>query len=440
MLIGRSCGEGPVACRRFQGVGTRQQGRAGCWWARAVAAALSISTRLVAGPQPALDRADHRPRLDEHFLPLVLGARLRHDGAARAEADALRRHHRCPDDDVEVRRPVDGEEAEGARVDSAGHPSLELVDDLEGARLGGPRHRARRESACGGVERICPVLQIARHGRHQLVDARVGFDGHQLWHADRADPADAAEVVSHEVDDHQVLGAVLRRSAQGLGIGGVELGRRPSRHRPFDRLRLDGAVGADAQETLGGGAADAEGAPRGGLPLATLGRGGGSEGRQVEVQEGGVRRRVDAAQGEVQRERGGRRRGARRRRAELGRQADLVRLALAQQLEDALDVRRVLIAATRALEASRRPPVQRLTRRRRPPRRRSRRRSASRRVALGQASLLQRSGRLPQPLLRALLAPLPAGVAEADCDHAPCGVVEGEVAVREEPERLGRRG
>lgn len=115
-------------------------------------------------------------------------------------------------------------------------------------------------------------------------------------------------------------------------------------------------------------------------------------------------------------------------------------LTLAQQLEDALDVRRVLIAATRALEASRRPPVQRLTRRRRPPRRRSRRRSASRRVALGQASLLQRSGRLPQPLLRALLAPLSAGVAEADCDHAPCGVVEGEVAVREEPERLRRGG
>ena len=42
---------------------------------------------------------------------------------------------------------------------------------------------------------------------------------------DRAGLADAREVVAAEVDEHHVLGAVLRRGEQSLGVALARMGR-----------------------------------------------------------------------------------------------------------------------------------------------------------------------------------------------------------------------
>ena len=67
-----------------------------------------------------------------------------------------------------------------------------------------------------------------------------GLDREKIGNADGAEISDAAKVVAHQVDDHQIFGAVFdvgRKRVAGLRIGfkGAGAGRCPL-HRP----RLDG--------------------------------------------------------------------------------------------------------------------------------------------------------------------------------------------------------
>ena len=76
-------------------------------------------------------------------------------------------------------------------------------------------------------------------------------------HLDGAGRADAREVVAHEVDDHEVLAAVLLALAQPARRALVGLGRRAARRRALDRAGLhERAVGLE--EALGRRAADGE--------------------------------------------------------------------------------------------------------------------------------------------------------------------------------------
>ena len=108
----------------------------------------------------------------------------------------------------------------------------------------------------------------------------VGFDAAQLADADALRPAYPREIVSQQIDDHHVFGAVLFAGQQfgfGRAVGGRIAGARPG---ALDRPRLDLAV-EDLQEPFGRGADD--------LELA-----------QVEV--AGKRRRVAAPQPPVKRQ------------------------------------------------------------------------------------------------------------------------------------------
>ena len=71
---------------------------------------------------------------------------------------------------------------------------------------------------------------------HQV---RVGLDRHQLVDLDAAVLADAAEVVAAEVDEHHVLGALLRVGEQLARALQVLLGRAGARARARDRALLD---------------------------------------------------------------------------------------------------------------------------------------------------------------------------------------------------------
>ena len=84
-----------------------------------------------------------------------------------------------------------------------------------------------------------PVGEIGLDRRHQLVHLGVALDGEQARDPHAAESGDAAEVVAHEVDDHQVLGLLL--------VAGLELGpqidvlddRATARTGALDRLRDD---------------------------------------------------------------------------------------------------------------------------------------------------------------------------------------------------------
>src|SRR5438046_1215188 len=86
---------------------------------------------------------------------------------------------------------------------------LQLVDDLHGPDLGRARQRPRRERGRQRVEGVLPLAQLARHRADDVHDVAVVLHGHELGHADAAEPAHAAEVVAAEVHQHDVLGPLL---------------------------------------------------------------------------------------------------------------------------------------------------------------------------------------------------------------------------------------
>jgi hypothetical protein len=71
----------------------------------------------------------------------------------------------------------------------------------------------------------------------------VRLDGEQPLDADAVEGGDAAEVVAHEVDDHQVLGPVLRGRAQLQPQGRVLLRGGAARPGALDRLGHRDTVG-----------------------------------------------------------------------------------------------------------------------------------------------------------------------------------------------------
>ncbi len=123
--------------------------------------------------------------------------------------------------------------------------------------------------------------------RDDVHHVAVALDDELLVGVDRADPRHPADVVAAEVEQHQVLGALLGVGQQ-LGLERRVLGRgRAARPGAGDRADGDHAV-LDPHQDLGAGADHLEAAE---VEVEHVGRGVGApqraverEGRQVEVQ------------------------------------------------------------------------------------------------------------------------------------------------------------
>ena len=63
---------------------------------------------------------------------------------------------------------------------------------------------------------------------------------------------DAREIVSHQVDDHEVLCTVLRTLGQRLAKRGIVFGTGAARTRALDRPGFDVTGAVDLQKPLGG--------------------------------------------------------------------------------------------------------------------------------------------------------------------------------------------
>ena len=92
----------------------------------------------------------------------------------------------------------------------------------------------------------------------QLVHGREALDGEQPGHLHAAGPGDAGDVVAQQVDDHQVLGALLGAGPQLLPPAGV-LRRVPAAgRRPLHRAQQHLPAVADLHEQLRAGAGHGE--------------------------------------------------------------------------------------------------------------------------------------------------------------------------------------
>ena len=107
-------------------------------------------------------------------------------------------------------------------------------------------------ASCAGVE---PAVDV----RDDVHDVAVVFEEELVGDLDRADLGDAADVVAAEVEQHQVLGALLGVGEQLVGERAVVLGRRAARPGAGDRADGDLAV-AHPDQDLGARADDREAA------------------------------------------------------------------------------------------------------------------------------------------------------------------------------------
>ena len=130
-----------------------------------------------------------------------------------------------PDRHVEPRSPVRLHVADRAGVDAA-RARLERAHNCHGADFGRSGHRRRRVQ--GGKELRQRRRRARRDQRRHLPDVGIALDGEKLRHRDAADVGDPSEVVAHHVDDHHVLGALLRGLEQLGPLQGVFA-------RPFGR-------------------------------------------------------------------------------------------------------------------------------------------------------------------------------------------------------------
>ena len=160
------------------------------------------------------------------LLVLRLGVGVGHDPRARAQEDLAVLHEQRADRDrgVHVARIV--EVADAAAVGAAPQ-RLELVDDLHRAHLRRARERAGRERRAQQVEPVEPRAQPRLHVRDDVHHVRVALDHRVLAHAHAADLRDAAHVVAAQVDQHHVLGALLRVGEQLASSARSSSGVRP---------------------------------------------------------------------------------------------------------------------------------------------------------------------------------------------------------------------
>ena len=69
----------------------------------------------------------------------------------------------------------------------------------------------------------------------------VALQSHELRHLDGAGSADAAQVITKQVDNHHVLGSIFVAADQFSGQIGITLGIAVSGPGAFDRTGLDTA-------------------------------------------------------------------------------------------------------------------------------------------------------------------------------------------------------
>ena len=184
--------------------------------------------------------------------------------------------------------------------------------------FGAPDTVPAGKQATSASSRSCASSSLPFDDRHQVHDVRVALERHVGRHAHRAVRRHAADVVAPEVDEHDVLGALLLVALQLLGRAA----------RPLPRCARAGACRrSDASATLPPFDAHQH-----------LGR-RADDRPAADAEEVHVRRRVDVPQRAIDRERVGV-----ERRLEPLRQHDLVDVAggdvLLRRADHPLELRR----------------------------------------------------------------------------------------------------
>ena len=228
-----------------------------------------------------LDALHIRPQLIHRLDPLLVRVGVEHDAPARLQIrDAVLDQHR-PQRDTRVhgtflpRPPSVAIISVGIRARARTRADAAVAEIADRARvhasllalqLGDQFHRldfrraadgAGGEDAAEGVEAGHALAQNARDLRDEVLDVTELLDGHEAVDSGRERVADPVDVVAGEVDEHDVLGAVLDRVSEFGGESVVLLWRFAAFDGAGDRVGDDPAFFGFHQQ-FGAGADELE--------------------------------------------------------------------------------------------------------------------------------------------------------------------------------------
>ncbi len=241
----------------------------------------------------AFDGADDGSGLVTALFVLGLGNGVGDDAGAGLNVALVTVEEEGADGDTAVEVAAEVGIDDGAAVDAAAD-GFHLLNDLHGADLGGAGEGAGGKAGAKGVNGREAGAEAAFEGRDQVHDVGVALDEHEVFHADGAELADAAEVIAAEVDEHDVFGDLLGVGAEALLVSEIFGLVVAAGAGAGDGTVLDAAF-FDADEELRGGADDVAGAGLGGFSCGVAVPCPG----QVQAQAKHVGRGVHDAKGAV---------------------------------------------------------------------------------------------------------------------------------------------
>src|ERR1700722_15331740 len=160
-----------------------------------------------------LERLQYGARFVRGLLIFPPGPRTGHDSGARLyiRPAVFRNQGAQADARIEIAGKIQIQDRTGV---NAAARRLKLVDDFHGADLRGTRERSGGKAGHQRVEAINVVTQPAAQAGRDVHHVRIALDEHQPLWLDRAVFADAAQIVAPEIDQHDVLGTLLRIGQQ----------------------------------------------------------------------------------------------------------------------------------------------------------------------------------------------------------------------------------
>ncbi|OIQ77427.1 hypothetical protein GALL_408760 [mine drainage metagenome] len=200
-------------------------------------------------PEARQRRAPQEAALEQRLGVFVFCRRIPDDAAADA-ADSLVPlgvDDHGADGNVEHRVATGLEQTDRTAIHAA-RRSLELRDPFHRLGLRRSGDRTAREERSEDLEQPAAGFDRGLHRRRHLPDGRQALELVAPRHRNAAAASQARQIVAQQIDDHQVLGAILGRrpqlARQRVVLGRVAAARARALHRP---RRQPIAVAAEEQ-------------------------------------------------------------------------------------------------------------------------------------------------------------------------------------------------
>jgi hypothetical protein len=120
---------------------------------------------------------------------------------------------------------------------------FQLADNLHRADFWRAGNGARGKRRDKKIESSLAAGKLAANIRNDVDNVGITLDGHQLIDFHSANLRDSADVISSQIDQHDVLGALLGIGEQIGFEFSLLLGSATARPGPGDGTQLDGVAG-----------------------------------------------------------------------------------------------------------------------------------------------------------------------------------------------------